>query len=78
MPTLQCPVDYYPVKQKGGAGFGHEHHLSLLISPKQGINEGDNCLFIFLAPAPNCEVNGRRLSSFIGPLSAEPFTCSLD
>lgn len=58
MQALQCPVNYYPVKLKGGAGFGHEHHLSLPISPKPGINEVDNCLFILLAPAPMTRSTG--------------------
>ncbi|KAF5904727.1 Uncharacterized protein DAT39_005566 [Clarias magur] len=78
MPALQCPVNYYPVKQKGGAGFGHEHHLSLPISPKPGINEVDNCLFILLAPAPMARSTCDGFLLLSNRFFAEPFACSLD
>lgn len=47
----QCPVNYWPAKQKRGERFGGEHHLSLDISPKPVVNEVDNCLVILLARA---------------------------
>lgn len=73
----QCPVNYWPAKQKRGERFGGEHHLSLDISPKPVVNEVDNCLVIPLARAHSIGgIQGCLCTAIkLFFLPAEPSTC---